>query len=181
MAHSSVYTRTGDDGSTGLLGGVRGSKADPIFEVLGDLDELNASLGLANSYLKSESTKFYSDLEDYIGGVQVTLLDIGAVIGGFDENLVSDMNQKIVEMEHHIDRIDSQLQPLKNFILPGGNIIAANIHMSRTICRRVERHMVALQDHRFVPYINRLSDYLFVVARQINNHTYVPDILYKRH
>lgn len=165
-----IYTRMGDGGETGLLGGYRLPKTDPIFELLGSLDEMNASIGIATSHLHNSGfpTK---DLHE----VQATVLGIGACIASDEPSkakVLSRLDRLTETMERQIDLWDKQLTPLKNFILPEGVPGAAALHMSRTLVRRTERTFHAWSRSSEVAaigrYLNRLSDYLFQAARYAN-------------
>ncbi len=165
-----IYTRMGDGGETSLPGGRRLSKADAIFELLGDLDETNAAIGLATSHLPSGSFPIKELLE-----VQSTLLSIGACIAS--ENPPTAKLLKVIDKltdkhETQIDEWDKQLPTLKNFILPEGTQAAAALHLCRTLIRRAERsYHLTDQPAALTPiarYINRLSDYFFQAARFAN-------------
>lgn len=165
-----IYTRMGDGGETGLLGGRRAPKTDPIFELLGSLDETNASLGVATSHL--QSTKFpVKDLYE----VQSTILGIGACVASDQPStakILTKLDKLTDQLEEQIDRWDKALPPLKNFILPEGTPGAATLHASRTLTRRSERAFhdwpVASEVAPIGRYLNRLSDYLFQAARYAN-------------
>jgi cob(I)alamin adenosyltransferase len=166
-----IYTRTGDSGETGLLGPQRVPKDDPRVQLLGEVDELNAFLGCAVSSASD------SEIAEVVAAVQSTLFALGAeiaAIGSDRANSVPKITQKQVqELEQAIDRYNSQLPPLRRFILPGGTACAAVLHIARAVCRRAERTAVALsrsyEINAFVlPYLNRLSDLLFVLARLAN-------------
>lgn len=160
-----IYTKKGDKGETGLPGGRRLSKTEALFEVLGALDQTNAALGLAVSLVDNQR------LARLIQAVQSDLLALGA-------HLASDVtNKKTFEakliaqkMEKQIDQWDEQLPELKNFILPGGHPAAAAVHQARTLIRQAERayHRTKTVDEAVSIYLNRLSDYLFQMARFIN-------------
>ena len=165
-----IYTRMGDGGETGLLGGRRAPKTDPIFELLGSLDETNASLGVAASHLRS--TKFPVKC---LFVVQATILSIGACIADDEPTkakILNELDNLTDSLEEQIDQWDKALPPLKNFILPEGTPGAASLHACRTLARRTER---AFHDWPksgdLAPvgrYLNRLSDYLFQAARYAN-------------
>ena len=164
-----IYTKGGDKGKTSLVGGSRVSKCNDIIDAIGNVDELNALLGLVVCDLKKP---FISTLK----GIQNDLFDIGA-------DLATPMNKKgtvlrinkdyIVYLEKEIDKINNNLPPLNSFILPGGSKISSIIHLARTVNRRCERSVVKLNEKQKVnievlKYLNRLSDYLFVLARALN-------------
>ncbi|MCF7644751.1 cob(I)yrinic acid a,c-diamide adenosyltransferase [Bacillus subtilis] len=181
-----IYTRTGDDGTTGLACGPRRRKDDMRIVACGDIDELNASIGLARLY----TTLILPEVDAILTRVQNDLFDLGADIatpaviplssGDTGESLGYEplriISAQVDRLEKEIDALNAQLEPLRSFILPGGSPAAAHLHMARTIARRAERSMVALaaQDGEIVSdpalhYINRLSDLLFVAARIANN------------
>jgi cob(I)alamin adenosyltransferase len=169
-----IYTRTGDQGSTALFGGARTSKDNPRVEAYGDVDELNAALGLARA---SESMP---RIDEVLVPIQRDLFAIGALLATPDRDKMKSHLDKaridegrIAELEHAIDDGDRELEPLKSFIIPGGTPKAAALHLARTVCRRAERRVVALRQTDEVPdlvviYLNRLSDLLFTLARVAN-------------
>jgi len=169
---SSVYTKTGDAGMTSLVGGVRVPKTHIRLEAYGTVDELNACLGLLVTYLADEQDQCL------VRRLQDTLFVIGS-------HLATDSSQsptaksftisreQVQMLEHEIDRLDSSLPPLKAFVLPGGSRGAAVCHLCRTVCRRAERRILSLAQQveispELLAYINRLSDYLFVLSRKMN-------------
>ena len=169
-----IYTRTGDEGDTGLFGGGRVAKDDPRVEAYGAVDELNAALGLARSI------EMMPRVDEVLAPVQRDLFAIGALLATPDHDKMREQLAKariddgrIAELERAIDAGEVELEPLKAFILPGGTPKAAALHVARTVCRRAERRVITLQ--RTVPlpqlaiiYLNRLSDLLFVLARVAN-------------
>jgi len=158
-----IYTRTGDTGSTSLFGGTRVPKSDPRIEAYGTIDELNAFLGVARASWPA------GDIDAQLAAIQTDLFEIGAHLSSPGTSRFPGVeNARIEELEHAIDAMESELPPLTNFILPGGSLAAANLHVARTVCRRAERLVVALGDEMTVAYLNRLSDYLFVAARFAN-------------
>jgi cob(I)alamin adenosyltransferase len=166
-----IYTRTGDTGETSLFGGLRVGKDDPRVAAYGDVDELNAHLGLArasatDAELAAELLRLQRDL--FALGAQ--LADPTAQVGANVSKAV--LREGDVErLEQVIDRFEAELPPLKNFILSGGSPCGAALHVARAVCRRAERGMVALEpavDPVLLKYINRLSDLLFVLARSAN-------------
>jgi cob(I)alamin adenosyltransferase len=177
---SKIYTRTGDDGTTGLGSGERTGKDDPRIEALGTVDELNAVLGL----LACEQLP--DDLAALVIRLQHELFDLGGELcmpgmALFPEHRVDDL-------ENDLDRLNAELEPLKEFILPGGTRAAALAHLARTVCRRAERTVVHLarseREERLRPviarYLNRLSDLLFVLARTLNARANTPDVLWQK-
>jgi cob(I)alamin adenosyltransferase len=176
-----IYTRTGDGGETSLLGGGRVSKGDPRVDAYGNVDELNALLGLVAA---TAPEQFQSDL---LESIQRDLFAIGGRLASPEPERVANVLKKAViapervdALERAIDRADQTLPPLDNFVLPGGTQKAALLHIARTVCRRAERSVVALHAHTDVPdeilqYLNRLSDLLFVLARLVNHEAHVAD------
>ena len=172
-----IYTRTGDNGTTGLVDGSRRSKADARMCAIGDVDEANSALGIAIFSL--ERADFDAECVAGLRRIQNDLFDLGADIATPGEDFApSQMALRIVAsqvdwLETAIDAANDQLDPLTSFILPGGSEAAAALHLARAITRRAEREMVAAGEaERLNPlalaYINRLSDYLFVLTRLVN-------------
>ena len=167
-----IYTKTGDDGKTGLFGGGRVSKANRRVHAYGEVDELNAVLGWVNTRTD------YDALIERVTMLQSDLFSIGAHLATPDGarghvNLPALPVDRIGEIEHWIDDLEASLPELKSFILPGGTAAAASLHLARTVCRRAERAVVDLAAHESVDpniliYLNRLSDLLFVLARAQN-------------
>lgn len=162
-----IYTRTGDSGTTGLIGNERRSKANLIFEVIGSIDELNAQLGWCTTLTQE------SNLIKALIAIQSDLFTIGASIADTEQELPKIKAQRITSLEQQIDSYWSDSPPLTRFILPGGHTVAAALHVARTTARRAERALVRLSDEQFInadtlTYVNRLSDYLFAAARAVN-------------
>lgn len=174
-----VYTKTGDKGETGLFGGGRVSKASLRVDVYGEVDELNSVLGLVRT------ERFDAGVDALLARVQSRLFDLGAELATAPNSKVELgiallSEDEVVELEHAIDRAETELSPLKTFILPGGCRAAAYLHLARTVCRRAERKLVALASQEpvrpeCVRYLNRLSDALFVFARLANQRAGVRD------
>lgn len=178
-----IYTRTGDDGTTGLIGGTRKDKSDIQLDCYGTIDELNALLGL----VRSGSELWLNEL---IEPIQNELFVIGSHLALGDSesaekfklpNIASSM---IERMEVEIDTAEIELPPLKNFILPAGTETSSRLHLARTVCRRAERLIVGYArirtiDPTLLAYLNRLSDWLFVHARLANHRAGVNDVLWK--
>ncbi len=166
---SKIYTRTGDQGTTGLGDGRRISKTDTLIEAMGDLDELNSSIGLLLSCDLPQTAR------QYLSTVQHELFDLGAELsltGGNDARTLIGQ-QQVDRLEHALDRLNAELPYLREFVLPGGTRAGAFAHLARSICRRAERHLAATaQEYSINPpalaYLNRLSDLLFVIARTLN-------------
>jgi len=177
-----IYTRTGDTGETGLIGGQRVPKDDVRVEAYGTLDELNAALGLVRCYLPHE------DLNALLELIQRQLFDMGAELASPPERVAqfaSIGEAEVQALESAIDQLEQELEPLRQFILPGGTPAAAMLHLARTICRRAERRVVTLSRHStvkgpIIQYLNRLSDLLFVMARVANHRAGVPDVPWTR-
>ncbi len=168
-----IYTRTGDKGDTGLGDGRRVRKYDIRVAAYGTVDEANAAIGLARLHTKGEA-------DAALGRIQNDLFDLGADLctpASPEEKpgeALRISNAQVDRLEHEIDALNARLSPLNSFILPGGSPAAACLHLARTICRRAERQMVELADSENVnpaalTYINRLSDFLFVIGRHVNN------------
>jgi cob(I)alamin adenosyltransferase len=169
-----IYTKTGDTGDTGLFGGGRVQKDDPRVEAYGDVDELNAVLGMARAI------EALPRVDEVLVPIQRDLFSIGALLATPDldkmHNHLAKANiddRRIKALEHAIDQCDEELEPLKAFIIPGGSQKGAVLHVARTVCRRAERRVVHLQREVEIPslvviYLNRLSDLLFSLARVAN-------------
>lgn len=176
----SIYTKTGDDGRTGLLAGGRVGKNDPRIEAYGTVDELNALIGVARAAgLDNFSDRLLARVQDELFAVGSALADPNPE-GRFHHVITPDYASRL---ERDIDGLDAELPPLTQFILPGGSRGAAQLHLARTVCRRAERRVVSLRDEagQHVPeplivYLNRLSDFLFVLARFANHRAGVHDI-----
>ena len=169
-----IYTRTGDEGATALFGGGRVGKDHPRVEAYGDVDELNAALGLARSI------EMMPRIDEVLVPVQRDLFAIGALLATPDHDKMREQLEKaridedrIAELERAIDACEAELEPLRSFIIPGGTPKAAALHVARTVCRRAERRVVHLAADIELPaltvvYLNRLSDLLFMLARVAN-------------
>lgn len=178
MKKSKVYTKTGDKGETGLVSGNRTSKADIRIDLYGELDELNSRLGFSCSQLSTELT--FQATVSFLHHIQSAIFDLGSNLACEIENrakykLPQISDEFITDLELEIDKIDSELSPLTNFILPGGTIEASSLHMCRTNARTVERKLIAYYNttkeelpQNSLIFLNRLSDYLFVLARYVN-------------
>ncbi|MBS1164620.1 MAG: ATP/cobalamin adenosyltransferase [Proteobacteria bacterium] len=172
-----IYTRTGDDGSSGLSTGERRPKDDARFEAIGGVDETNAAVGVARLHISE-----YPDLDLMLGAIQNDLFDLGADLAtpealeppAFEPLRI--LPVQVERLEKEIDYLNRGLAPLTTFVLPGGSDAAAHLHMARTICRRAERATVTLArtagekvNPEAVRYLNRLSDFLFVASRWAND------------
>jgi len=167
-----IYTKTGDKGTTSLVGGTRVPKTHIRLEAYGTVDELNSNLGLLITYLLDEQDKdFLQQVQDRLFAVGSHLATDREKTGLKEASAISPEQVEIVERE--IDRLDALLPPLSAFILPGGSRGAAVCHICRTVCRRAERRILALAEQveissELLAYMNRLSDYLFVLSRKMN-------------
>jgi cob(I)alamin adenosyltransferase len=178
-----IYTKTGDDGTTGLLGTGRVKKDDPRIEAYGTLDELNAVLGLARAQgLDRAADALVAQLQDELFVAGSALADPSPQ-GPFHNAVTS---RHVERLETTIDALQTELAPLVQFILPGGTPAAAHIHLARTVCRRAERLLVRLSNQpgqdvpgTLIVYLNRLSDLLFVLARVVNHRAGISDTLWK--
>jgi cob(I)alamin adenosyltransferase len=169
-----IYTKTGDKGDTGLFGGGRVAKDDPRVDAYGEVDELNAVLGMARSI------EMMPRIDEVLLPVQRDLFAIGALLATPDHEKMQQQLEKariddgrIAQLERAIDEGEAELEPLRSFILPGGTPKSAALHVARTVCRRAERRVVRLAREIPLPplvvvYLNRLSDLLFVLARVAN-------------
>ncbi len=169
--NAKLYTKTGDDGTTGLVGGTRVKKYDLRLEAYGTIDELNAAIGLIRS----------NDLPDEIINllirIQNKLFNIGSRLASDEKGnaFTADLSisgKHIEELESAIDKFEEQLPEIKHFVLPGGEMVSAQCHVARTICRRAERRILEFAEKEpvqpeIIIYVNRLSDFLFVLARKI--------------
>lgn len=173
-----IYTRTGDDGTTGVMGPGRVSKSSPRVEAYGQVDELNATLGAARAFDRER----WLDAE--LGSIQSKLFNLGAELATTAPAALAKLariaDADVAELEAVIDRLEAALTPLTRFIIPGGTPLAAELHRARTVCRRAERALVALRESeavetRLVAYLNRLADLLFVMARWCNRRANAPE------
>lgn len=174
---SKIVTRTGDDGTTGLASGDRIAKDQPRITALGDVDELNSTIGL----LLAESLP--AEVRDALAGVQHDLFDLGGELSLPGHTLVADTH--LARIDALLEQFNAGLPPLREFILPGGSRAAALAHVARTVCRRAERALVALgragsQQPLPAQYLNRLSDLLFVLARVLNRANGGTDVLWQQ-
>jgi cob(I)alamin adenosyltransferase len=174
-----IYTKTGDGGETALLGGARVSKASPRVAAYGDVDELNAWLGLVRaSGLDDELSGMTDRIQRDLFAIGSRLADpTGRVAGRVEKTAVT--SEDVARLESWIDRLDAELAPLRRFILAGGSPPGASLHVARTVCRRAERAVVSLGhdavESDVLVYLNRLSDLLFVMARAANHRNGVPE------
>jgi cob(I)alamin adenosyltransferase len=173
-----IYTRTGDDGTTGLGSGARRKKYDLRVAAYGTIDEVNAAIGVARLHA-ADASSATGGIDAALARIQNDLFDVGADLcmpgeGNAGPRLTVTAHQ-VSWLEAEIDRLNAELAPLRSFVLPGGSALAAYLHQARTVCRRAERQIAELKDKQgedvtaaVLQYVNRLSDYLFVAARYGN-------------
>lgn len=175
-----IYTKTGDKGQTSLIGGIRVPKHHVRIEAYGTVDELNSWIGLVRSF------KTDKEVDLQLNDVQHQLFNIGSLLASTPDSKMNlpQVNESSIEtLEKEIDRMELSLKPLKNFILPGGSTEIAQIHVTRCVCRRAERLVVALSeseavDDLAIKFLNRLSDYLFILGRYHATKNNVEEILW---
>ena len=173
-----IYTRTGDDGTTALGTGERRVKYDLRIEAYGTIDEVNAAIGLARLHTANDAR-----IDAMLARVQNDLFDLGADLCSPDKGKgpsgerLAIVDSQVTRLEQEIDTLNADLGPLRSFVLPGGTPAAAALHLARTICRRAERLIVELSHRRdesvsaaVIKYVNRLSDFLFVASRHVNDN-----------
>ena len=168
-----IYTKTGDRGDTSLVGGARVRKDHPRIAAYGTVDELNSHIGVVRAAWSR------GPIDEVLAVVQRDLFEIGAQLASDGARFSGVGPDRIADLEREIDRMEEQLTQLTTFILPGGSLAAAHLHVARTVCRRAERLVIALaneESHSTVAYLNRLSDYLFVAARFANLKAGVTDV-----
>jgi cob(I)alamin adenosyltransferase len=177
-----IYTKTGDQGMTSLFGGKRISKADLRIDTYGTVDELNSWVGLLRDQEVNHSRK------EILLIIQDRLFTIGSMLATEPGNIkvkIPVLSEKdVVVLENEIDAMDSALPPMRSFVLPGGHTAVSFAHVTRTVCRRAERLVIALNetepvDALIIVYLNRLSDYLFVLARKMSNELNVEEAPWK--
>lgn len=184
MKKSMIYTKTGDRGTTSLVGGTRVLKTHARLEAYGTIDELNAALGVLQTYLSEEEDR------QMLIRIQHKLFAVGSYLATDQTQTELRVESRIAlddvqQLEHAIDTIDATLPALKAFVLPGGNRAAAVCHVCRTVCRRAERRILALTDDceidpNVTAFVNRLSDYLFVLSRRLNHLTDTDEIFWNK-
>ncbi len=180
-----LYTRTGDDGTTGLFSGARVSKDHPRIEAYGTVDELNAILGMVLCSC-DEGHPFERRLKEIVGCIQSRLFDIGADLatpeGAKQQSKIHRIDEAdVAESEAWIDEVDAANPPLRTFVMPAGTELAARLHVARTVCRRSERAIISLGSiepvgEPLLRYMNRLSDLFFAMARRANHERGHPDV-----
>lgn len=192
-----IYTRTGDQGETGLIGGDRIKKSDQRIIAYGTIDELNSNLGLSVSLLRTYKEELFLDLIKMLLNIQNELFIIGSDLANPDYSGPDDIttekksrfdfrikNTNVTNLENTIDLLEKELPPITYFILPGGSMEAAQIHISRSVTRRAETCVVKLAENGkinpiVITYLNRLSDLLFVISRTINKRLEIMDVAWK--
>lgn len=186
-----VYTRTGDDGSTGLVGGARVAKDSQRVESYGAIDELNAVVGLARVYNEERLSAgpAHARLDEILHRIQQELFDLGSELATPNGSTYDGMKRigkaDVDAVEALIDECQEKLEPLKSFVLPGGGRIGAQLHQCRTVCRRAEREICRLSrtetvNEWLLKYVNRLSDLFFVLARWVAKNTGEKEYLWER-
>ena len=178
-----IYTKTGDAGDTGLGDGSRIPKTHARVCAMGDIDELNAQIGLLTAHLSLTSIATLTDIAPFIERLQHRIFDLGGEVSIPGFQLIHDQHVTMIEVE--LDRMNEALAPLENFIIPGGSILIAQCHVARSVCRRAERSLVCLQEIETVNasgvrFLNRLSDYFFVLARFCALQTGQPECLWQK-
>lgn len=177
-----IYTKKGDTGKTSLIGGTRVSKNHIRIEAYGTVDELNSWLGLLRDETADEATK------DILINVQNRLFDTGSLLAADPEHnkmkLPELSENDIVLLEKEIDKMNETLPPIKNFLLPGGHVVVSHCHIARCVCRRAERRVTQLSEESpveplIIKYLNRLSDYLFVLSRKLAADYHIQEIPWK--
>ena len=176
---SKIYTKTGDDGSTGLGDGSRIAKNHPRAEAMGTVDELNCQVGMLIAQLPDGD-----DLLPILERVQHDLFDLGGELAVPGYELVKP--ERVADLERFLDEYNDDLPALKNFILPGGSVAAAQAHLARAVCRRAERCLLTLHQEESINetprvYINRLSDLMFVFARVLSRRDGGSEVLWQQH
>ena len=184
-----IYTRGGDKGMTSLVGGKRVSKHSARIWAFGTVDELNSAIGLARAFNSGKKTKAAREIDAILARVQNDLFNLGAELATLPEDMRKGMprvgQKDITRLEKLMDELNTELGPLREFILPGGSTTGAALHMARTICRRAERFCVRLAREQqigefVVPYMNRLGDALFVLARWANKKQGVKEVFWRK-
>lgn len=184
-----IYTKKGDRGQTGLFDGTRVAKNDGRIEAIGSIDELNTVIGVVVAEIR-EKDKNNERLIESLEQIQKDLFGIGAQLAGYETKGLGvrgeGLEEQVREMEEEIDRMWKEMPELSNFILPGGSLAGAQLHLARAVCRRVERTLVREQESRkggeygeILKYMNRLGDYLFCLARWVNFLTKSKETVWK--
>lgn len=186
LASIKIYTKTGDKGTTSLVSGKRVSKSDLRLDAYGSIDELNSVIGVLTNALDAYG---FQGVDRFLRRTQNHLFNIGSQLANTDTEIAQKLptitDEQIIAIETEIDEMTKDLPELKNFILPGGSSVSAHAHVARTVCRRAERDCCRLSEQdtipeTIIPYINRLSDYLFVLARFFNFKLGVQDVTWEK-
>lgn len=185
MEKSKLYTGTGDAGTTSLVGGQRAPKDDIRLEAYGTIDEFSSQLGVLQACADSPLA-----ISAQLSRIQNKLFNLGAYLAtapepGTEPQPYGLTEEDIKDIEEGIDALDAEVPKINAFILPGGTLASAQAHVARTVCRRAERHVVALSRHSYVSpivlrYLNRLSDWLFILARAYNHNAGVEDVIWQK-
>jgi cob(I)alamin adenosyltransferase len=187
-----IYTRTGDKGTTALVGGKRVPKESLRLEAYGTVDELNSIVGIVRTYLPNHAAGFGADFEWYsemLRRIQNELFDVGSELATPPDGEYDGMHKMTEDesavLEEEMDRMEKELEPLKSFTLPGGGVLNAFLHQARTVCRRAERACWRLKreediNDKLIIYVNRLSDHLFVQSRWVAKRLNEPEFLWDR-
>lgn len=180
---SRIYTKTGDSGETGIGDGSRLAKSHPRIAAIGSVDELNSLLGVLIEEIKSEENPALTPAVDFLRECQHRIFDLGGELSIPDYAIISERHT--TRLEKALDRMNENLEPLANFILPGGSRTIATCHWARSVCRRAERDVVTLGETEKIndaglKFLNRLSDYLFVAARWIGQIQGIPEVLWEK-
>ena len=183
MSKYKLYTKTGDDGTTGLFSGKRVSKHHVRIKAYGTVDELNAWIGLIrNDEIAAETNSFLIKIQNELMVIASQLADdTSEKTSKLSGKIVPIAFENVTEIESEIDKINNELPELKNFIIPGGHVLISNTHLARCTCRRAERFITELKGEEevssvIIAYINRLSDYLFILARKLSKDFDVEEI-----
>lgn len=180
-----IYTKTGDKGKTSLFTGERVSKAHGLIESFGTLDELNTQIGALISSLQNEPSKNFAEGLTFLKGLQSQIFSLGSYLASDfqEESHISLVKEWVQDQEKYMDKMDAELAPLKNFILPGGAMSACKAHSCRVLARKTERLVVGLdlteKTEPVVVYLNRLSDFFFMFARWVNFSLDVEEPIWK--
>ena len=179
-----IYTKTGDDGTTGLIGGSRVKKYDLRLEAYGTIDELNAAIGVLRS------SELPANIDEILYKIQNKLFNIGSLLASDEKGEAFTANLAITEenikvLEYTIDEYQENLPELTHFVLPGGNFSSAQCHVARTVCRRAERRVLEFAEHskvhiEIIIYINRLSDFLFVLSRKLAFDSNIDEVAWEK-
>lgn len=169
MPKAEIYTRKGDGGETGFLKGPRVRKDNPRAEAVGSLDELNSQIGVVLAQIEESRLGLTNrkTLTDKLSETQSDLFLIGSIVAGYEPK-ENNLDKRLTEIEVEIDELEAKLPNLDNFTPPGGRTVGAELHLARAVCRRAERAIVGADSTPVFPYMNRLSDYLFHLARWVN-------------